>query len=126
MPRIRLRIVLEGGRLGPGKIDLMEHIAELGSISAAGRALGMSYRRAWALVEEANTLFENPLIEKYHGGKAGGGASLTPLGHTVVAHYRELERTTLAATQSHLEALQAEIDATQTRQGNNDSSANVP
>lgn len=89
----------------------MEQIDELGSISAAGRALGMSYRRAWALVEEANALFGRPLIEKHHGGKAGGGASLTSLGRTVVAHYRELERATAAATRSHLEALQAEIDA---------------
>lgn len=111
MPKIRLRIVLESGRLGPGKIDLMEHIDQLGSISAAGRALEMSYRRAWALVEEANALFGRPLIEKHHGGKAGGGASLTPLGHTVVRHYRQLEHTTLEATRSHLDALQAEIDA---------------
>lgn len=111
MSTIRLRIVLDSGRLGPGKIDLMEQIEELGSISAAGRALGMSYRRAWSLVEETNTLFGRPLIEKQHGGKAGGGASLTTLGRTVVTYYRELEKKTTAATQSYLEALQAEIDA---------------
>src|SRR5690554_3099413 len=111
MLTIRLRIILETGRLGPGKVDLMEQIDKLGSISAAGRALGMSYRRAWALVEESNALFGSPLIEKHHGGKAGGGASLTAFGRTVVEHYRELERTTVEATRSHLKALQAEIDA---------------
>lgn len=112
MTTIRLRILLNDGRLGPGKVDLMEQINHLGSIASAGRALGMSYRRAWALVEETNLLFELPLIEKQHGGKAGGGARLTPLGHTVVKHYRELEQATLAATHTHLAALQAEIDAT--------------
>lgn len=112
MQIIRLRIILETGRLGPGKVDLMEQIDQLGSISAAGRALGMSYRRAWSLAEESNALFKQPLIEKHHGGKAGGGASLTELGHKVVAYYRDLERTTAETTRSGLEALQAEIDTT--------------
>lgn len=110
MLTIRLRIVLKGGRLGPGKVDLMEQIDELGSISAAGRALGMSYRRAWDLVQETNALFERPLIEKHHGGKAGGGASLTELGRTVVGQYRELEQNTASTASSYFEALQADTD----------------
>src|SRR5690625_4908689 len=110
MAKIRLRIILENGPLGPGKVDLMEQIDQLGSISAAGHALGMSYRRAWCLVEESNTLFERPLVEKRHGGKAGGGATLTALGRSVVARYRDLEQTTAEAAQSHIKALHAEID----------------
>lgn len=109
MPKIRLRILLDSGRLGPGKIDLMERIDALGSISAAGRALGMSYRRAWALVEETNALFASPLIEKHHGGKSGGGASLTALGRLAVRHYRELEQATLAATRNYLDTLHAQM-----------------
>lgn len=108
MPDIRLRIVLDSGRLGPGKVELMEQIHKQGSISAAGRALGMSYRRAWALVEEANALFDRPLINKHHGGKAGGGASLTPLGHAVVSGYRELESATLNAAEDLLREWQSQ------------------
>jgi molybdate transport system regulatory protein len=111
MPTISLRFDLDGGRLGPGKIDLLERIVEFGSIAAAGRSLGMSYRRAWYLVDEINGLFGRPLVEKHHGGKAGGGASLTELGRMVVEHYRDAERATADASKAHLAALQAEIDA---------------
>lgn len=117
MSIIRLRIVLENGRLGPGKIDLMEQIEALGSISAAGRALGMSYKRAWSLVEEINILFACPLVEKHHGGKAGGGASLTPLGRTAVNDYRELERATATAARAYLDRLQRKGDRCQDNTG---------
>ena len=76
----------------PGKICLLELIAEHGSISAAGRALGMSYRRAWLLVDELNHLFAEPVVAGQIGGRSGGGASLTPFGARLVECYREIER----------------------------------
>ncbi|MCJ2035959.1 winged helix-turn-helix domain-containing protein [Methylobacterium sp. J-068] len=79
-------------RVGPGKVLLLEMIAEHGSISAAGRAVGMSYRRAWMLIDQMNTGFGQPVVEAQVGGKAGGGARLSPLGTDLVAHYRAIER----------------------------------
>mgnify|MGYP000923943763 CR=1 FL=1 len=78
-------------RLGPGKIGLLEQIAKTGSISAAARAMGMSYRRAWLLIEETNRLLSAPLVESSAGGSGGGGAKLTPLAEEVIAAYRALE-----------------------------------
>ena len=77
--------------LGPGKAALLEHIRETGSIAAAGRAMSMSYKRAWMLVEELNCAFREPLVESARGGAKGGGARLTEAGETVVANYRKLE-----------------------------------
>src|SRR5215469_5533730 len=99
------------GQIGPGKIDLLELISERGSISAAGRAMGMSYRRAWELVEELNSTFGRPLVESRAGGKAGGGADLTPLGYLVVGRYRAIQKAVEQASHGHLSALQAEIHA---------------
>ncbi|MBI2720253.1 MAG: winged helix-turn-helix domain-containing protein [Rhizobiales bacterium] len=84
-------------RIGPGKIVLLEKIKALGSISAAGRALDMSYRRAWELVEELNRMFGRPVVESRSGGKHGGGASLTPFGESLVSRYRAIERAAAAA-----------------------------
>ena len=94
--RLRLRL-LHGGdiALGPGKVDLLEGIAELGSIAAAGRRMHMSYRRAWLLVETMNRCFREPLVEASKGGVSGGGAHVTRFGLEVLARYRRLE--TLAA-----------------------------
>ena len=78
--------------LGPGKADLMEAIAAQGSISAAARALGMSYRRAWMLVDEMNRCFDPPLVETLRGGGAERGARITETGVAVLAAYREMER----------------------------------
>ena len=78
-------------RLGPGKIALLESIRETGSISAAGRAHEMSYRRAWLLVEDLNKLFGEALVTARPGGAKGGGAALTPAGESVVALYRSAE-----------------------------------
>lgn len=91
--RLTLRLDV-GGRatLGPGKVRLLELIGETGSISAAGRAMGMSYRRAWVLVDSLNTVFAAPLVTARPGGAGGGGASLLPLGSEVVTLYRALER----------------------------------
>ena len=77
--------------LGPGKADLLERIAATGSIAAAGRSMGMSYKRAWMLVEEMNSAFRLPLVESSRGGTRGGGARLTASGAAVLANYRKLE-----------------------------------
>lgn len=82
----------QGERIGPGKVRLLEAIAETGSISAAGRSLGMSYKRAWSLVDELNRMFTEPLVTSRHGGAQGGGADLTELGQDVVTAYRKVER----------------------------------
>ena len=81
-----------GIRVGPGKIRLLELVAEHGSISAAGRALGMSYRRAWLLLDELNRELFEPVIAAAPGGRSGGGAILTPFGSHLVAAYRAIER----------------------------------
>jgi molybdate transport system regulatory protein len=89
----RLRIAIEPGvALGPGKADLLEAIAETGSISAAGRRLKMSYRRAWLLVDEMNNDFATPLVQAAKGGSHGGGAALTGTGEEVLGRYRNMER----------------------------------
>lgn len=76
--------------LGPGKADLLTAIAATGSISAAGRHLGFSYRRTWMMVDMMNRCWREPLVATAHGGTRGGGASLTPLGVSVLARYRDL------------------------------------
>lgn len=98
-----------GHRLGPGKIQLLEQIASLGSIAAGGRALGMSYRRAWELVEAINQIFGQPVLVPKTGGKKGGGAVLTPLGLTLIARYRAIEKAASAAASPQLAALNAEL-----------------
>ena len=78
MPHLSIRIDFDDeGRLGPGKVALLEQIEREGSISAAGRAMNMSYKRAWELVSEINRTFEEPLVTAQTGGRAGGGAALT-------------------------------------------------
>lgn len=105
--RLSLRIDIQpAGRLGPGKIDLLEAIENTGSISAAGRAMGMSYRRAWLLIDSLNGMFRQPLVEAASGGAKGGGAALTPLGREVVAHYRAIEARIASAAGLHLRALE--------------------
>ena len=99
----------EHGALGPGKTRLMELIAETGSISAAGRAMGMSYRRAWLLVDSLNAAFGEPLVAKQTGGSGGGGALLTRLGRDVVLRYRRVERRAALAGREDLEALAAAL-----------------
>jgi molybdate transport system regulatory protein len=111
MPSLSLRINLEPeGRVGPGKVELLENIASFGSISAAAREMQMSYKHAWDLVEEMNKLFGKPLISAQTGGKHGGGAQLTTLGKSVVDRFRAIERAATAAALPHMTALQAEID----------------
>ncbi|MCV2864906.1 winged helix-turn-helix domain-containing protein [Albidovulum sediminicola] len=99
---LKLRFVLpDGSWLGPGKADLLQGIVETGSISAAGRRLGMSYKRAWGLVEVLNTMFAAPLVASSRGGAGHGGAELTETGQEVLRLFR--------AMQSHAErAVEAE------------------
>lgn len=106
--RLSIRVDLaDGGRIGPGKIALLEAIAASGSISAAGRALRMSYRRAWELVEDLNRGLGVAVVRTAAGGSGGGGARLTEAGERVIREYRALERATLAAARGHLAALEA-------------------
>ncbi|HVZ13969.1 MAG TPA: LysR family transcriptional regulator [Bauldia sp.] len=91
---LRLRLVLKPGvALGPGKADLLEAIAETGSLSSAARRFAMSYKRGWSLVQEMNEAFAKPLVETEKGGSGGGGgATLTPLGNRILRRYREMEK----------------------------------
>ncbi len=104
--RLSIRIDLaSGARIGPGKIAVLEEIARSGSISAAGRALRMSYRRTWELVEDLNSSLGTPVVETVAGGSGGGGAVLTRAGKAVIERYRALEVDTAAAARKHLLAL---------------------
>jgi len=102
----RLRVVLEPGiAIGPGKADLLEGVAESGSIAAAGRRLGMSYKRAWSLIEAMNGDFGAPMVTATRGGSAGGGAELTELGTKVLALYRKMETRAAQAVDNDMQAL---------------------
>jgi molybdate transport system regulatory protein len=87
--------------MGPGKADLLEAIIREGSISAAGRSLGMSYRRTWLLVDTMNHSWAGPLVETATGGAKGGGACVTPLGQEILSLYRELEKTMAEVRESN-------------------------
>ncbi|GGH89505.1 winged helix-turn-helix domain-containing protein [Pseudomonas fluvialis] len=94
MQRLDLKVRLMLGdeiAMGPGKADLLEAIEREGSISAAARALGMSYRRAWLLVETMNRCFSQPLVQALAGGRQGGGAQLSDEGRQVLQRYRQLQ-----------------------------------
>ncbi|CAM3408369.1 winged helix-turn-helix domain-containing protein [Paracoccus nototheniae] len=109
-PRLRIKLRLEYDSpliLGPGKAELLARIARLGSISAAAREMGMSYKRAWTLVEEMNIAFALPVIDSARGGPGGGGARVTETGQQVLTHYRALEALLLEAGAGDLQALNA-------------------
>ena len=93
------------GRLGPGKMLLLDNIDQLGSISAAGRAMSMSYRHAWLLVQAVEDTFGAPVITTATGGAKGGGAKLTDLGKTVIARYRSIEAQATRAAAGELTEL---------------------
>jgi len=104
--KLTIRIDLsDHGAIGPGKIRLLELVGESGSISAAGRAMKMSYRRAWMLIDNLNRCFRSPVVETQLGGTRGGGAVLSALGHDVIARYRAIERAATKATAAELAAL---------------------
>jgi molybdate transport system regulatory protein len=89
---------------GPGKIELLLKVREGHSISGAARALGLSYKRAWALIDTLNRGFGSPVVETSSGGKGGGGARLTPLGEQLVARYVALEAKIDSSVEAELAA----------------------
>jgi molybdate transport system regulatory protein len=112
LPSLSVRIDLDTeDRIGPGKIQLLENIQACGSISAAGRAMDMSYKRAWDLVDEINRICKRAAVERQTGGKNGGGASLTSFGASLVARYRKIERAAASAVRKDLQALRSDIAA---------------
>lgn len=105
-PRIRL-LIGDAVALGPGKASLLEAIGETGSIAAAARAMGMSYGRAWQLVQAMNGDFRGPLVERTAGGRGGGGAALTGLGREALERYRAMEARADAAVADALDEFTA-------------------
>ena len=105
MPRVgplKVKVQLFAGderAFGPGRADVLAAIEREGSISAAGRSLGMSYRFTWALVESMNNCFTDKLVEAAPGGRRGGGAALTDTGRRVLAAYRALEDQIIGSVQ---------------------------
>ena len=107
-PRIRFRLRVTRGpdiAVGPGKVELLEAIAKTGSITAAARSLGMSYRRAWLLVDTMNRCFRSPVVEAEVGGKRGGGARLTTRGAEAVRRYRRIEKLATQASAAEMRRL---------------------
>ena len=107
MAYMKVTLVLSSGsRIGPGKAALLESIRSTGSISAAARAMGMDYKRAWLLIDSLNQAFKSPAVERMAGGSGGGGAVLTALGAELVTRYRRLEGKVNKAATVDLEALE--------------------
>lgn len=109
-PNLRIRVVFgDHEMIGPGKAELMERIDRCGSIAAAGREMGMSYKRAWELVGTLNAMFRDPVIESTRGGPGGGGAVLTPAGREILTIYRTFERSAAEAGARQLDVLQSRL-----------------
>ena len=102
-PQIRI-MFRKAIAMGPGKADLLEAIERTGSISAAARSLGMSYRRAWLLVDTMNQSFKSPVVETLTGGQRGGGARVTELGHDVLTRYQAMDAKAAASVRKDLAA----------------------
>jgi molybdate transport system regulatory protein len=108
--RLTLRVDFGTDRaIGPGKVLLLEAIRDTGSISQAGRSLGMSYRRAWLLVDDMNRCFREPVVTAQPGGSQGGGAALTAFGVKVIQKYRAIETEATAAAKPQLHDLEAAV-----------------
>ncbi len=108
--RLTLRVDFGASRsIGPGKIRLLEAIDDSGSISKAGRTLGMSYRRAWLLIDDMNRCFRQDVVRARPGGSQGGGAALTEFGGALVKDYRAIERAAASAAKSRLRGLEAAL-----------------
>jgi molybdate transport system regulatory protein len=102
--RLRVRVG-EAIAVGPGKIDLLEAIDATGSLTTAARAIGMSYRRAWMLLDELNRSMREPAVETAAGGRSGGGSVLTASGRELLELYRRIDRTAQAANATDLDRL---------------------
>lgn len=110
MAHIRIRIYLgDGHSVGPGKVQLLEAVRELGSISAAARSMGMAYRHGWELIDDMNQCFRSPVVTGAIGGRAGGGATLTPFGEEVVRRFRAMEKRARTAMARDLAALDRQV-----------------
>lgn len=104
-PRLRIRIIFgEAEMMGPGKAELLERIESTGSLAAAGREMGMSYKRAWELIGTLNTMFHAPVVTSTRGGPGGGGAVLTDTGREVLRLYRDFEAESARAGARQLDA----------------------
>ncbi len=112
MAGVRLTVRIDFGSdraLGPGKVRLLEAIHKTGSISQAGRSLGMSYRRAWLLVDDLNRCFRQPVVTTQPGGARGGGAALTRFGRELIKKYRSIELQAAAAAEKQLRDLKISL-----------------
>lgn len=108
--RLTLRVDFGASRsIGPGKIRLLEAVDQTGSISQAGRALGMSYRRAWLLIDDMNRSFRHPVVSAKPGGSQGGGATVTEFGTELIRNYRAIEAAAAAAAKLKLRTLEAAL-----------------
>jgi molybdate transport system regulatory protein len=106
MARLRVSIVFESGaRIGPGKAQLLQSIHDTGSISAAAREMGMSYKRAWLLLDSINQAFTEPVVSAAPGGAGGGGARLTAFGAEVLERYRRIDERAAAVAVDDVAAL---------------------
>jgi molybdate transport system regulatory protein len=115
-PGLTLRVIgNSAAAMGPGKAELVERIGRTGSISAAAREMGMSYRRAWQLVEALNSDFREPLVTTATGGPRGGGARVTPFGNRLVAQFRVMERKASAAIAADLRRIAGHLSKARRR-----------
>lgn len=120
-PRLRLRVRFGGDDfIGPGKAELLERIAATGSIAAASREMGLSYRRAWSMIEALNAMFDVPLVESARGGPGKGGAVLTARGRDVLGAYQAIVAVTLEQGGDRLTRLQSWLRARQSDSGQGD------
>lgn len=105
-----IKLTLPGvGQVGPGKIELLRNIADHQSIAAAARAMDMSYRRAWLLVDELNKLFAQPVVAKWQGGRSKGGASLTKFGEELIGHYEALVERSVSVNEDLLAEISRKV-----------------
>ena len=105
MPSALLKLDFNGHRLGAGKVELLEHVVETGSISGAAKKMEMSYRRAWLLIDELNQMFAKPCVESSTGGAGGGGAKVTDFGRKVITAFRALEKRVAAEADAAFKSL---------------------
>ena len=112
-PRLDIRLRIDFGptaSIGPGKVALLEHIDRVGSLSQAARELGLSYRRAWQLLDDLNHSFTEPVASASVGGAGGGGVQLNAFGKALIAAYRDVEHAALDETRLRFTALMRNVE----------------